>query len=85
MTGCVAVFDVGKTNIKLVVFDRDGKVVADRSQPNAPLAPDAELALSPARHGARLALPPRRAEGGRRPAFRSRRFRSRRTAPRACW
>ena len=41
MTSCVAVFDVGKTNIKLVVFDRDGKVVADRSHPNASLAPDA--------------------------------------------
>ena len=40
MAGCVAVFDVGKTNIKLVVFDRDGRVVADRSHPNAPLAPD---------------------------------------------
>jgi L-fuculokinase len=42
MTGCVAVFDVGKTNIKLAVFDRDGRMVADRSDPNAPLAPDAE-------------------------------------------
>ena len=42
MTGCVAVFDVGKTNIKLVVFDGDGKVVADRSHPNASLAPDAD-------------------------------------------
>ncbi len=42
MTGCVAVFDVGKTNLKLVVFDRDGRVVADRSHPNASLAPDAD-------------------------------------------
>ncbi len=42
MTGCVAVFDLGKTNLKLVVFDRDGAVVADRSHPNAPLAPDAD-------------------------------------------
>ncbi len=42
MTGCVAVFDVGKTNIKLVVFDRDGRIVAERSQPNAPLAPDTD-------------------------------------------
>src|SRR5271166_750819 len=41
MSGCVAVFDLGKTNLKLVVFDRDGKLVAERSQPNAPLAPDA--------------------------------------------
>jgi sugar (pentulose or hexulose) kinase len=36
----VAVFDVGKTNAKLIVFDRDGGVVAQRSQPNAPLPPD---------------------------------------------
>ena len=36
----VAVFDVGKTNVKLIVFDRDGKIVAERSQPNAPLPPD---------------------------------------------
>jgi sugar (pentulose or hexulose) kinase len=42
MTGCVAVFDVGKTNLKLVVFDPAGKAVADRSHPNAPLAPDAD-------------------------------------------
>ena len=42
MTGCVAVFDVGKTNIKLAVFDRDGRMLADLSHPNAPLAPDAE-------------------------------------------
>jgi sugar (pentulose or hexulose) kinase len=44
MTGCVAVFDVGKTNLKLVVFDRDGRVVADRSHPNAPLPADAHCA-----------------------------------------
>ncbi len=41
MSGCVAVFDVGKTNLKLVVFDRAGAIVADRSQPNASPAPDA--------------------------------------------
>ena len=40
MNGCVAVFDVGKTNIKVVVFDRGGEVLAERSEPNAPLAPD---------------------------------------------
>ena len=40
MDGCVAVFDVGKTNVKLIVFDRGGRVVAERSQPNAPLPPD---------------------------------------------
>src|ERR1700722_19466499 len=42
MSGCVAVFDVGKTNIKVVVFDRGGAVLAERSAPNAPLAPDSE-------------------------------------------
>ena len=42
MNGCVAVFDVGKTNIKVVVFDRAGDVLAERSAPNAPLAPDAK-------------------------------------------
>jgi L-fuculokinase len=41
MSGCVAVFDVGKTNLKLVAFDRAGAIVAGRSQPNAPLAADA--------------------------------------------
>ncbi len=40
MRGCVAVLDLGKTNIKVVVFDRAGKVLAERSRPNAPLAPD---------------------------------------------
>ena len=33
MSRCVAVFDVGKTNMKLVVFDAAGKVVAERSAP----------------------------------------------------
>lgn len=42
MNRCVAVFDVGKTNIKVVVFDRGGEVLAERSAPNAPLAPDAK-------------------------------------------
>ncbi len=41
MNGCIAVFDIGKTNIKLVVFDRGGAILAERSAPNAPLAPDA--------------------------------------------
>ena len=40
MNGCVAVFDVGKTNMKVVVFDAAGEVVAERGRPNAPLAPD---------------------------------------------
>jgi L-fuculokinase len=42
MNRCVAVFDVGKTNIKVVVFDRGGEVLAERSAPNVPLDPDAE-------------------------------------------
>jgi sugar (pentulose or hexulose) kinase len=42
MNGCVAVFDLGKTNIKVVVFDRGGAVLAERSAPNTPLAPDPE-------------------------------------------
>ena len=41
MSGCVAVFDLGKTNIKVVAFDASGKVLAERARPNAPLAPDA--------------------------------------------
>jgi len=41
MRGCVAVFDLGKTNMKVVIFDRDGAVLAERSAPNAPLAADA--------------------------------------------
>ena len=40
MTDCAAVFDVVKTNLKLVAFDREGKHVAERSHCNAPLAPD---------------------------------------------
>ena len=39
MTGCVAVFDVGKTNMKVVVFDATGSVVAERGRPNATLLP----------------------------------------------
>jgi L-fuculokinase len=42
MNGCVAVFDLGKTNIKLVVFDRGGGVLAERSALNTPLAPDGQ-------------------------------------------
>jgi sugar (pentulose or hexulose) kinase len=41
MNRCVAVFDVGKTNIKVVVFDAAGKVVAERGHPNASVLPDA--------------------------------------------
>ncbi len=33
MSRCIAVFDVGKTNIKVVVFDRGGAVLAERSAP----------------------------------------------------
>ncbi len=42
MNGCVAVFDIGKTNMKVVVFDAAGKVVAERGRLNAPLAADAK-------------------------------------------
>ncbi len=42
MSGCVAVFDLGKTNRKLVVFDRAGNVLAEKFEPNAPLLPDSE-------------------------------------------
>ena len=46
MNSCVAVFDVGKTNIKVVVFDRGGAVLAERSAPNMPLAPDGQWPYS---------------------------------------
>ncbi|MGC2784483.1 MAG: FGGY family carbohydrate kinase, partial [Roseiarcus sp.] len=42
MSRCVAVFDLGKSNMKVVVFDAAGEVVAERGLPNAPLAPDAK-------------------------------------------
>jgi len=42
MTGCVAVFDLGKTNMKVVAFDAAGAVLAERAGPNAPLPPDAQ-------------------------------------------
>ena len=38
----VAVLDVGKTNVKVALFDRSGALIAERSRPNAPLAPDAK-------------------------------------------
>ena len=38
MSGCVAVFDLGKTNIKVVVFDGTGKV-ARRARPRQRAAP----------------------------------------------
>jgi sugar (pentulose or hexulose) kinase len=41
MRGCVAVIDIGKTNMKVVVFDAAGKVVAERGHPNASVLPDA--------------------------------------------
>ena len=41
MDDCVAVFDLGKTNMKVVVFDAAGKVLAERGSPNASVAPDA--------------------------------------------
>jgi sugar (pentulose or hexulose) kinase len=41
MPGSVAVLDIGKTNLKVLIFDASGRMVAERSQPNAPLPPDA--------------------------------------------
>ena len=38
----VAALDVGKTNVKVVLFDGDGAVVAERSRSNSTLPPDAE-------------------------------------------
>jgi L-fuculokinase len=40
MNGCVAVFDLGKTNMKVVVFDAAGKVAAERARPNGSIGPD---------------------------------------------
>jgi sugar (pentulose or hexulose) kinase len=42
MNGCVVVFDLGKTNIKVVAFDSPGEILAERSRPNTPLPPDAQ-------------------------------------------
>jgi L-fuculokinase len=42
MNGCVAVFDLGKTNIKVVVFDSSGNALAERARANAPLKADPE-------------------------------------------
>ena len=36
-SGKIAVFDIGKTNIKLVVFDRAGHVLWEKSRPNRPV------------------------------------------------
>ena len=41
MNRCVAVFDVGKTNIKVVVFDAAGQVAAECGRANTSLPPDA--------------------------------------------
>jgi sugar (pentulose or hexulose) kinase len=45
MSGAVVVLDIGKTNLKAVAFDVDGKVLAERSRANAPLPPDATSPL----------------------------------------
>ena len=37
MSACIAVLDVGKTNVKVIAFDRDFHVVAERSRRNGPL------------------------------------------------
>jgi hypothetical protein len=36
----VAVLDVGKTNVKVVLFGDDGAMLTERSRPNAALPPD---------------------------------------------
>jgi sugar (pentulose or hexulose) kinase len=41
MDRCVAVFDLGKTNMKVVVFDAAGRVAAERGRPNESVRPDA--------------------------------------------
>jgi sugar (pentulose or hexulose) kinase len=38
----VAVLDVGKTNVKVVLFDDEGAILGERSRPNAALAADAQ-------------------------------------------
>jgi sugar (pentulose or hexulose) kinase len=38
----VAALDVGKTNVKVVLFDEGGAILAERSRPNAALPPDRE-------------------------------------------
>jgi sugar (pentulose or hexulose) kinase len=42
MDGCVAVLDIGKTNLKVLAFDGQGRLIAERSQPNGPLPPDSD-------------------------------------------
>jgi sugar (pentulose or hexulose) kinase len=37
MDGCVVVLDVGKTNVKVLAFDPQGNIVAERSRANGPL------------------------------------------------
>ena len=69
MNGCVAVFDIGKTNIKLVVFDRGGAILAERSAPNAPLEPDAAWPYLRLDTCARMGFPDWRAQGRRRALF----------------
>ena len=66
MTGCVAVFDLGKTNIKVVVFDSSGNALAERARANAPLPADGQCPyLSLDAEGA-WAVPYRSAQGRRR-------------------
>ena len=38
----VAVLDVGKTNVKVVLFDDEDAILGERSRPNAALAADAQ-------------------------------------------
>ena len=63
MNGCVAVFDLGKTNIKVVVFDLSGDALAERARANAPLAADAQCPYLSLDARGRLGFPDRRAQG----------------------
>lgn len=40
MARCVAVLDIGKTNLKVLVFDAAGRLIAERGRANHPLPPD---------------------------------------------
>ena len=52
----VAALDVGKTNVKVVLFDDNGAMLAERSQPNAALPPDDAWPYPAPRRRAHLAL-----------------------------
>ena len=65
MDDCVAVFDLGKTNMKVVVFDAAGKVLAERGVAQCVGRARRALAVPAALHRGRLGVPDRSAEGTR--------------------